>query len=78
MLQHWGIPLTEVAGRLALNSGDDRPLLVAIADRAGNVVRLPDVDACIQHIRAHDIGLFIVDPFVGIVPRGESAHPNTV
>ena len=64
MHQRWNIPLDEVKGRLALNSGADRPLLVAKADRAGTVVRLPDVDACIAHIRAHGIGLFIVDPFI--------------
>ena len=64
VLQHWDIRLTEISGRLALNSGADRPLLVAKADRAGNVIRLPDVDACIEHIKAHGIGVFIVDPFV--------------
>ena len=64
VLQHWNIPLDEVKGRLALNSGADRPLLVAKANRAGTVIRLPDVDACIEHIRAHGIGLFIVDPFI--------------
>jgi hypothetical protein len=64
VLQHWDIPLAEVRGRLALNSGADRPLLVAKVDRAGTVIRMPDVDACIEHIRAHRIGAFIVDPFV--------------
>ena len=64
VLQHWGISFAEVRGRLALNSGADRPLLVAKADRAGNVIRLPDIDACIEHIKAHGIGVFIVDPFV--------------
>jgi AAA domain len=64
VLQHWDIPLDEVRGRLALNSGADRPLLVAKVDRAGAVIRMPDVDACIEHIRAHQIGAFIVDPFV--------------
>jgi hypothetical protein len=64
VLQHWNIPLEAIRGRLALNSGADRPLLVARADRAGTVIRLPDVDACIAHIRDHGIGLFIVDPFV--------------
>lgn len=64
VLQHADIPLDEIRGRLALNSGADRPLLVARADRTGTVVRLPDVDACIEHIREHGIGLFIVDPFV--------------
>jgi RecA-family ATPase len=47
-----------------LNSGADRPLVVAKTERTGNVVRLPDIDACIEHIRAHSIGLFIVDPFI--------------
>jgi hypothetical protein len=64
ILQHWDIPLDELKGRLALNSGADRPLLVAKADRAGEVVRLPDVDTCIEQIRAKGIGLFIVDPFI--------------
>jgi RecA-family ATPase len=64
VLQHWDIPLDEVRGRLALNSGADRPLLVAKVDRAGTVIRMPDVDACIEHIKAHQIGTFIVDPFV--------------
>jgi AAA domain len=64
VLQHWDIRLPEIRGRLALNSGADRPLLVAKADRAGNVIRLPDVDACIEHIKAHGIGALLVDPFV--------------
>jgi hypothetical protein len=41
VLQHWDIPLDEVKGRLALNSGADRPLLVAKLDRAGTVIRMP-------------------------------------
>jgi hypothetical protein len=64
VLQHWAIPFAEIKGRLALNSGAERPLLVAKIDRAGNVIRLPDVDACIDHIRTYGIGVFIVDPFV--------------
>jgi hypothetical protein len=64
VLQHWAIPFAEIEGVLALNSGAERPLLVARVDRIGNVTRLPDVDACIEHIRAHGIGVFIVDPFV--------------
>jgi hypothetical protein len=64
ILQHWDIPFGDIKGRLALNSGADRPLLVARLDRVGSVVRLPDVDACISHIREHAIGVFIVDPFV--------------
>lgn len=74
VLQRWDVPLAEIRGRLALNSGADRPLLVARADRAGTVLRLPDVDGCIEHIRRHEIGLFVVDPF--IETHGASENSN--
>jgi hypothetical protein len=64
VLQHWSIPFTEVRSRIALNSGADRPLLFARVDRNGTVIRQPDVDGCIEQIRQHNIGLFVVDPFV--------------
>ena len=64
VLQNWAIPFAEVRNRIALNSGADRPLLLARADKSGMVIRLPDVDACIARIRENDIGVFIVDPFV--------------
>jgi hypothetical protein len=64
VLQHWSIPFSKLRGRIALNSGADRPLLFARTDHSDTVIRLPDVDACIVHIREHDIGLFVVDPFV--------------
>ncbi len=64
VLQHWAVPFSEVKGHIALNSGADRPLLFAKVDRRDQVIRQPDVDACIARIREHDIGLFIVDPFV--------------
>ena len=75
ILQCWDVPLGEVrGGRLAMNSGADRPLLVAKADRAGNVVRLPDVDGCIEHIQRHAIGLLVVDPFVETHEVSENAN----
>ncbi len=64
VLQHWDVPFGEVKGRLALNSGADRPLMLARTDRMGNVVRLPDVDACAKEIRERGIGVFVVDPFI--------------
>jgi hypothetical protein len=74
ILQRWEVPLTELRGRLAMNSGADRPLLVAKADRAGNVVRLPDVDGCIEHVRRHAIGLLVVDPFAETHEVGENSN----
>lgn len=64
VLAHHDIGFDEVRGRLALDSGAERPLLMAKAERSGAVIRMPDVDACIEQIRAHDIGLFVVDPFI--------------
>jgi RecA-family ATPase len=64
VLQHWSVPFSEVSGRIALNAGADRPLLFAKVGRHDQVIRQLDVDACIAQIREHDIGLFVVDPFV--------------
>ena len=64
VLQHHNIPFEDIAGQLALNSGADRPLLVARTLSDGTVVRLPDVEACIEHIKKHNIITFIVDPFI--------------
>ena len=64
VLQQFGIPLNDVKDKLAISSGADRPILVAKTDRHGNVVRQPDVSACIEFIKKNGIKVFIVDPFV--------------
>ena len=77
VLQHHAVPFDDIRGRLALNLGADRPLLFARADRKELVIRQPDVDASIAQIREHDIGLFVVDPFIEThevdeIPTGRS------
>ncbi len=64
VLQHNDIPFNEIKGQLAMNSGADRPLLLAKTMSDGTVIRLPDVEACIAHIKKNNIGVFIVDPFI--------------
>lgn len=64
VLQHFDVPLDEVKNRLVMSSGADRPIIVAHKDHNGNVVCHPDVDACIDFIKTHNIKTFIVDPFV--------------
>ena len=64
VLQHNNIPFSDIRGQLALNSGADRPLLVAKTLADGTVMRLPDVESCIDHINRHSITTFIVDPFI--------------
>ena len=50
--------------KLGLNSGSERPLVIAKATKDGAVVRLPDIEAIIERVQAEGIGLLIVDPFV--------------
>lgn len=64
VLLHHNIPFSKVRGKLVLSSGDDRPLLIAKADRKGSVIRQPDVNGCIEFIKRNKIKLFVVDPFV--------------
>lgn len=62
--QHWSIDIGALRGRLGMNSGADRPLLIARAGRDGAVVRLPDIDVIAERVNANGIGLLVVDPFV--------------
>jgi hypothetical protein len=64
VLQHFAIPFDEVKNQLVMSSGADRPLIVAKKDHNNNVIRHPDVDACIDFIKTHGIKAFIIDPFV--------------
>ena len=64
ILQHWQIEPVKIVGKLALDSGADRPIIVAKQTRVGGVLRTPDVDACITEIKERGICAFIVDPFV--------------
>ncbi len=50
--------------KLGLDSGSERPLVIAKATKDGAVVRLPDIEAIIERVQAEGIGLLIVDPFV--------------
>lgn len=64
ILQHFGISVADIKGRLAVSSGADRPLIIAKTDKHGNVVQQPDVSACIDFIKKNDIKVFIADPFI--------------
>ena len=64
IMQQWNVAPADLRGRLGLNSGSERPLVVAKATKDGAVVRLPDIEAIIERVKAEGIGLLIVDPFV--------------
>ncbi len=80
VLQHWSIPIEEIRGRIALNSGADRALMVARAAKDGSAVRTPDVDALVERIRADAVGLLVVDPFAEVhaVEENDNARVREV
>lgn len=63
LIEHEIAP-SDLAGRLFVDTGEEQHLMVATYDKHGAVVRLPVVDSMIQHIKANNIGLLIVDPFL--------------
>lgn len=64
IMQQWNVAPADLRGKLGLNSGSERPLVIAKATKDGAVVRLPDIEAIIERVRLEGIGLLIVDPFV--------------
>lgn len=54
----------DIAGKLFLDSGRDRPLVIAKATRDGGLIAWPQVPDLIAEIKAKQIKLLIVDPFV--------------
>jgi hypothetical protein len=63
-MQQWNVAPADLRGLLGLNSGSERPLVIAKATKDGAVLRLPDIEAIIERVQAEGIGLLIVDPFV--------------
>ncbi len=59
-----GVRPDDLAGRLFLDSGRDRPLVVAARLPDGTVVATPVVEALIEELRRRRVALLVVDPFV--------------
>lgn len=62
-IQH-NVDPARLVGRLYVDSGRDRPLIVAEKTADGRVVQMPIVDALVAELKARNIKLLIVDPFV--------------
>lgn len=54
----------EISGRLFLDSGRDRPLIIARKMRDGALLAWPQVPALIAEIKRRGVRLLVVDPFV--------------
>jgi hypothetical protein len=61
---HYGIRQEDIAGRLLVDAGRDKPLTTAHQTRDGVVIHQPMIDAIVDVIRRKKIGVVIVDPFV--------------
>ena len=63
-LLHHKVPVAEVADRIYIDSGRDRPLIVAVRTEHGELVAAPVVEPLIAELRARNIAVLVVDPFV--------------
>jgi len=61
--QHYGITQDDLGDRLLVNSGRDEPLIIAEQAGGANVLT-PAADALTHHIKAMNVDVVIVDPFV--------------
>lgn len=61
---HHGISRGEVDGRVFVDSGRERPLVIAQATRDGTIIVSPLVRQVIEEIQRLNIRVLIVDPFV--------------
>ncbi len=64
IMQQWNVAPADLRGKLGLNSGSERPLVIAKATKDGSVVSLQYIEAIIERVQAEGIGLLIIDPFV--------------
>jgi AAA domain len=61
---HYQIDPKEIAGHLFLDSGRTTKIVIAEQTKTGAKIVRPVVDALIATIKANDIGVMIVDPFI--------------
>lgn len=59
-----GIKHQDIADKVWLDSGRDRPLVIAKTMRDGDVIAWPQVPDLIAEIKARGVRLLIIDPFV--------------
>lgn len=78
--RHHDISRQEIDGRLFLDSGRDSSLMVATVDRTGVKFAEPVIEAVVDTIRANNIDVFVVDPFVSShgVPENDNGAIDRV
>jgi hypothetical protein len=61
---HFDVSGAEIEAALFLDSGRDQDFVIATEEKNGTKIVEPIVDAMVENVRRHGIGLIIVDPFV--------------
>lgn len=61
-----GIDAADVAGRLFVDSGREKPLKIGQATPNGPIIAFPVIDTLIEEIKARQIDVLIIDPFVSV------------
>lgn len=71
-LKHHSVPVEEVGSRIFIDSGRDKPLIVAVRADNGDLVASPIVEDLVAELKRRQIDLLVVDPFV----QSHSAEEN--
>ena len=77
MIRH-RVDETEVDGRFFMHSGETRKVVMASLSADGYSVVHPDEAALIGELKAHEIGMIIVDPFAESHTLEENSNPQMV
>ncbi|EHL99353.1 hypothetical protein HMPREF9946_03115 [Acetobacteraceae bacterium AT-5844] len=73
---HHNLDNEDIGGRLFVLNGRERRLVMASLDIDGMTIVYPDKDAMMAKIRAENIGLVVVDPFVNSHELEENSNPH--
>jgi hypothetical protein len=77
---HFGIEAEDMGGRLLVDSGRDLPISIASTGKDGTTIAQPLVSALVEAIKAANIDVLVIDPFVTShsVPENDTTAMNAV
>lgn len=73
-MKHYGIKPADIAGKLFMDGEDTFELTLAAENRDGLLKNDAMLDAMIQRVKKHDIGVVIFDPFVSVHLVNENSN----
>jgi RecA-family ATPase len=73
-MKHYGIKPADIAGKIFMDGEDTFELTLAAENRDGLLKNDAMLDAMIQRVRKHDIGVVIFDPFVSVHLVNENSN----